>query len=315
MESLHTYLFEAETPLTTNDLASKFVSYRIQAELAALNKLRVGDTRAYLPKEKYAPGDTAVFPALDWRKGRITAVRSDFNPGAVKIDGRSFARGLLIDINEDQSNLAEAVLDMAQGEPQPTSALLKDVELPSGVNPKLAEFSLNYALQDDPRFDEVGPAGEVLWCLRRLEPDYVREVPLWLRYEKIEHDRSALDDSMKHLESQLDDELTPVEEMDLHGNISSHNITLIYPHLRAGTLPISPRARKLFPTAYESPRVRFTLVDGKTKQRIPAWVVREHGYVFGLREWYKTHQLIPGSLVQLRRGEKPGEVIVEVKAQ
>jgi hypothetical protein len=61
--------------------------------------------------------------------------------------------------------------------------------------------------------------------------------------------------------------------------------------------------------------VRFTLVDGKTKQRIPAWVVREHGYVFGLREWYKTHQLIPGSLVQLRRSDKPGEVIVEVKAQ
>src|SRR5258706_4236535 len=120
---------------------------------------------------------------------------------------------------------------------------------------------------------------------------------------------------MKHLESQLDDELAPVEEMVLHCNISSHNITLIYPHLRAGTLPISPRARKLFPTAYESPRVRFTLVDGKTKQRIPAWVVREHGYVFGLREWYKTNQLIPGSLVLLRRGGKSDEVIVEAKSQ
>jgi hypothetical protein len=80
-------------------------------------------------------------------------------------------------------------------------------------------------------------------------------------------------------------------------------------------LPMSTRARKLFPTAYESPRVRFTLVDGKTKQRIPAWVVREHGYVFGLREWYKGHQLIPGSLVQVRKGENPGEVIVEVKSQ
>src|SRR5258708_29070089 len=235
MESLHAYLFEAETPLTTNDLASKFVSYRIQAELAALNKLRVGDTRAYLPKEKYAPGATTVFPALDWRKGRITAVRSGFNPeagafdvitvamedgpermfaaglsnhilneqdsaasqedelnpeivlqengigieqkletafsqddGLVKIAGRWFARGLLIDINEGQLNLAEAVLDMAQGEPQPTSALLKDVELPSGVNPKLAEFSLNYALQDDPRFDAVGPPAHGLWCLPRL---------------------------------------------------------------------------------------------------------------------------------------------------
>jgi hypothetical protein len=69
----------------------------------------------------------------------------------------------------------------------------------------------------------------------------------------------------------------------------------------------------LFPIAYESPRVRFTLVDGKTKQKIPGWVVREHGYVFGLREWYKTNELMPGSLVRIQRGENPGEVIIEAK--
>jgi hypothetical protein len=117
------------------------------------------------------------------------------------------------------------------------------------------------------------------------------------------------------LEAQLDDELRPVEASDSKEQTASVTLSLIYPHLRAGTLPLSPRARKLFPTAYESPRVRFTLVDGKTKQRIPAWVVREHGYVYGLREWYKAHQLIPGSLVQVRRGEKPGEVIVEARTQ
>lgn len=235
--------------------------------------------------------------------------------GLVKIAASWFPRALLIDLNQGQLNLAEAVLDMAAGEPLTTEALVHDLDMPSSDNPKLTEFSLNYALQNDSRFDEVGPAGQVLWCLRRLEPDYVREVPPPLRYERIEHDRSNLDDAMKALEAQLDDELTETEDEDAHIDLSSITITLIYPHLRAGTLPMSHRARKLFPTAYESARVRFTLVDGKTKQRIPAWVVREHGYVFGLREWYKTHQLIPGSLVQLRRGEKPGEVIVEVKAQ
>jgi hypothetical protein len=235
--------------------------------------------------------------------------------GLVKIAGRWFPRALLIDISQGQLNLAEAVLDMSGGDPLSTEALIKDVELPAGVNPKLAEFSLNYALQDDERFDEVGPAGQILWCLRRLEPDFVREVPPPLRYAEIEYDRKNLGDAMKNLESQLDDELTPTHENDVRGDISSIMIALIYPHLRAGTLPMSARARKLFPTAYESPRVRFTLVDGKTKQRIPAWVVLESGYVYGLREWYKSHQLIPGSLVQLRRGEKPGEVIVEVKSQ
>lgn len=235
--------------------------------------------------------------------------------GLVKIAGRWFPRALLIDINQGQLNLAEAVLDMSGGEPLAAEALVKDIELPAGVNPKLGEFSLNYALQDDDRFDEVGPAGQVLWCLRRLEPDYVREVPPPLRYTEIEHDRKNLNEVMINLEAQLDDELTPHEDVEIQKEVPSITIALIYPHLRAGTLPVSARARKLFPTAYESPRVRFTLVDGKTKGRIPAWVVIKEGYVFGLREWYKSHQLIPGSLVQLRRGENPGEVIVEVKSQ
>jgi hypothetical protein len=235
--------------------------------------------------------------------------------GLVKIAGSWFPRALLIDITQGQLNLVEAVLDMSGGEPLLTEALMKDIELPAGVNAKLAEFSLNYALQNDTRFDEVGSAGQVLWCLRRLEPDYVREAPPPLRYSEIEHDRGLLDAAMLKLEEQLDDELTPAQDLDSQRGISSIIIALIYPHLRAGTLPMSARARKLFPTAYESPRVRFTLVDGKTKQRIPAWVVRDHGYVYGLREWYKAHQLIPGSLVQLRAGEHPGEVIVEVKNQ
>jgi len=178
------------------------------------------------------------------------------------------------------------------------------------------EFSLNYALQDDERFDEVGPAGQVLWCLRRLEPDFVRSVPPQLQYAEVDHDRDALSPEMLSLETQLDDELTNDGGMlDAREDVSSVTITLIYPHLRAGTLPVSRRTRKLFPTAYETPRVRFTLVDGKTQQRIPAWVVLEDGYVFGLREWYKAHQLIPGSLVEVRRGEKPGEVIVDARTQ
>lgn len=234
----------------------------------------------------------------------------------VQIAGRWFPRALLVDVNVGHLNLAEAVLDMSGGEPQPASALLKDVELPAGVNPKLAEFSLNLSLQEDGRFDEVGPAGEVLWCLRRLEPQGVQEVPTFLRYTPIEYDRSKLTPEMLSLEAQLDDELSPPQEVHAaKEDARSHTFSLIYPHLRAGTLPLSARARKFFPTAYESPRVRFTIVDGKTGARIPAWVVRTDGYVYGLREWYKSHALIPGSLVEIKGSEKPGEVIVEAKTQ
>jgi hypothetical protein len=70
-------------------------------------------------------------------------------------------------------------------------------------------FSLDLALQEDLRFDEVGPAGEVLWHLHRLEPPEVLEAPVYLRYKEIEHDRDLLTDDMLDLERELDDELSP----------------------------------------------------------------------------------------------------------
>jgi hypothetical protein len=140
----------------------------------------------------------------------------------------------------------------------------------------------------------------------------VREVPLHLRYTPIEYDRAALTSQMVNLEAQLDDELSEVQASP-NADVKEVTISLIYPHLRSGTLPLSARVRPLFPTAYESPRVRFTLVDGRTKQKMPGWVVREHGYVYGLGEWYRANGLMAGSLVRIRRGDQPGEVIIEAK--
>ncbi len=230
----------------------------------------------------------------------------------VRIAGKWFPRALLIDVNQGHLNLAEAVLDMATGEPLPTSELLKDVELPEGINPKLAEFSLNLALQEDDRFDEVGPAGEVLWCLKRLEPESVKEVPIYLQYTPIPYDRDLLTEEMLQLEDQLDDELSEGLE-HLESGLEEVTISLVFPHWRAGTLPITSRVHSMFPTAYESPRVRFTLVDGESGEKLPAWVVREHRYVSGLREWYEAHELMPGSLIHIRRSENAGEVIIKAR--
>ena len=99
----------------------------------------------------------------------LNALEEDLetNSDFVRIAGRWFPRALLIDINVGHLNLAEAVLDMAGGGPLPTSGLLEQIELDADVNPKLTEFSLDLVLQEDDRFDEVGPAGDVLWFLRR----------------------------------------------------------------------------------------------------------------------------------------------------
>jgi hypothetical protein len=235
------------------------------------------------------------------------------NEDFVRIAGRWFPRALLVDVNVGHLNLAEAVLDMAGGGPLPTGKLLEQVELPTMVNPKLVEFSLDLALEEDPRFDEVGPAGEVLWFLKRLEPDEVRETPALLRYHEIDHERSLLSDEMLMLERELDDELSPLEGKVLLEDEAV--VRLVYPHWRIGSLPLSSRILHLFPTAYEAPRIRFILVDAYSGEKFPGWVVREKRYVIGLGKWYQKHGLMPGSLVRVKRGKKPGEVIISADSR
>lgn len=237
------------------------------------------------------------------------AANSDF----VKIAGRWFPRALLIAINAGHLNLAEAVLDMSGGGPLPTVELIRQIELDSDENPKLVEFSLDLALQEDPRFDEVGPAGKILWFLQRLEPEGVRQTPEYLRYREVEYEPNLLTPQMMLLVENLDDELSDLQVSAKAGE--SVSVRLLYPHLRAGTLPLTPRVRPFFPTAYEAPRIMFTLVDGETGEKIPAWVVRESGYVFGLEDWYRRRELMPGSILRVRRGKAPGQVIIQADTQ
>ncbi|NJD59871.1 MAG: hypothetical protein C3F13_12110 [Anaerolineales bacterium] len=235
------------------------------------------------------------------------------NQEFVRIAGKWFPRALLVDINVGHLNLAEAILDMAGGGPLHTKALLEQVGLASNTNSKLVEFSLDHALQEDPRFDEVGPSGEILWFLNRLEPESVLQVPVYLRYQAVDYDPSVLTQDMLDLEHRLDDELSPLDgKYPTQGEVQ---INLIFPHWRAGTLPLTPRLNHLIPTAYEAPRIRFQLVDGETGQKFPGWVVRKNHYVFGLKDWYKAHGLMPGSLIKVKRGKNPGEVIVQCDSQ
>ena len=116
-------------------------------------------------------------PATKTPSFRICATLLHNSPEFVWLAGKWFPRSLLVEINEGQLNIAEAILDMNGGGPLPTEALLPELGLPAEVNRALQIFSLNYALYTDERFDEVGPAGEVLWFLNRLEPAEVINTP------------------------------------------------------------------------------------------------------------------------------------------
>lgn len=238
---------------------------------------------------------------------KLTQALED-NEDLVRIAGRWFPRALLVDVNIGHLNLAEAVLDMDGGGPLTTKAILDQIELPTDVNLKLTEFSLNLALQEDGRFDEVGPAGEVLWFLRRLEPEPVKEPPVYLRFRGVDYDRDLVRDQIKQFDQVVCDEL---ESEESSGDaVDEIRLSLIFPHWRAGTLPLCGRMNKLFPSAYESPRVIFTFVDGDSGQRIDGWVVRSNRYAYGLRDWYISQGLFPGSLLKIRKGKNQGEVIV-----
>lgn len=232
-------------------------------------------------------------------------------PDLVKIAGAWFPRSLLVDVNIGHLNLAEAVLEVANGGPLTTKAILDQIELPTDVNLKLTEFSMNLALQEDERFDEVGPSGETLWFLRRMEPEGVKNTPIFLRAEPVEINRSQLGAYYRALTELVYDELEP--EGDLPRRANEVEISLIYPHWRAGTLPLSRSIARFFPTAYEAPRVKFTFVDADTAKSFPGWVVRPQRYVYGLREWYEDNDLIPGSLFMIKAGGKPGEVLIKAR--
>ncbi len=235
------------------------------------------------------------------------------NEDFVYIAGRWFPKALTADFSEGQLNLAEAVLDMAGGGPLSTDEILAQVGGPDGINEKLASFSLDLALQEDERFDEVGTRGVVAWFLKKLEPNDVQNTPLFLRYEEIAHDRNLLNDEMLEIEKRIYDELSPIDEEDEdQGN--EVEVRLIFPHWRSGSLPLTNSLSKLFPSAYESPRVRFEFVDAKSGERYPGWVVRDERYVDGLRKWYTQKELMPGSYVKARKGEKAGEIIVDADA-
>lgn len=235
--------------------------------------------------------------------------RLDQAADIVRIAGRWFPRALLVDIHVGHLNLAEAVLDVAAGGPLPTSAFMQHLGLGTSVDASLAEFSMDYALQEDNRFDEVGPAGEVLWYLRRLEPAEVLYTPPRLEYKPVASDRAVLSQPLLDLERQLDDEHSPLEEP--REPVEQVTLAILFPHWRVGTLPLSTKLRAMFPTSYEAPRIRFILIDGHTGESFPGWVVREQRYVYGLDDWYRRHQVPAGGLVKIRRAAKPGEVIVE----
>ncbi len=374
LDFLYNHLLEIETPQTSHDLIRALIHERILKQKKKLEGRQNKGVEVFLPKERYAIGQTVAFASLGWKTGTITNIRDGVNPdippfevievtfpdGEIRrfasgiedhklnqpipiddhddnldpdrvyqaygirlvnqleeilyerdeivfIAGSWFPRSLLVDVNIGYLNMAEALLEMENGNPLTTKNILDQIELPTDVNQNLTEFSLNLALQEDGRFDEVGPSGEVQWALKRLEPEWVQNPPIYLRFGTVQIDRSQIANFLPLLDHEIIDEY---ETYPTQSSKDETHVCLIFPHWYCGTIPLTARTSHIFPSALVSPRVRFTFRDADTGQTMPGWVVRPSKYIFGLQEWYRTQGVIPGTIVKLASGDAPGEVKV-----
>ena len=267
------------------------------------------------PTDILMPGEVELDPkdvlAAD-RKRILDELRKKLQASdeIVAIAGKWFPRSLMMDVNIGHLNLAEAVLDINDGGPLTTEEIIEQIGGIGNAPESLQIFSLNYAMSKDERFDEVGPTGQVLWYLNRLEPNEVRTTPPLLRYSTIDYDPTLLNEEMIGLEAELDDELSSLE-YDQSEQLEEATIPLIYPHRRQGTFPLNAKMRHIFPTALRTPRVWVTLVDGQDGEESVGWVVREERYVYGLGRLYRKHKLPVGAFITVSRDDDPGYIIID----
>ncbi len=222
-----------------------------------------------------------------------------------------FPKALLSEVNLGYLNLAEAALEMEEGQPVQTRKILEAIEYPMDSNDLLTEFSFNYALYKDDRFDEVGPTGKVLWVLKLLEPEDVRKKPLTLKYYGIDSEKADINGySLDHL--QIHDELDPDNQIAPETEIKTFDICINYPHWKAGSLPLIGSIRPIFPTALETDKVIFEFVDKNKSSKFPGWVLVKENYVSGLKQWYRENHIIPGSFIRLRKIDNSTDVEISM---
>ena len=242
---------------------------------------------------------------------KIAAVLAK-NEDLVRIGSFWFPQALLTEVNPGYLNLAEAVLEMEEGRPLHTEEILEQLEYPMDSNPELTVFSFDYAMQNDPRFGEVGPVNVVLWTLKEMQPEDVRKTPMTLKFNENLKEYGDGDESNEFPADVIQDELEENQLIEPQESVDSFRVCLSYPHWKAGTLPLIGPLQSIFPTANETDNVVFNFRDKKTGETFMGWVILSKNYVCGLKPWYRANGIIPGSLFKVNRTDDSSVVELEL---
>ncbi len=240
--------------------------------------------------------------AVSVRLSKALTEQADF----IRLGLLWFVESLMAEVNVGHLHLSEAVLEIGEGGPMTAEEILPNLDLDPSSDSSVQSFSLNYALRNDERFDDVGGKDEIAWFLRRLEPKEVQETPGRLVYQPIEYDQTVLTRDLRDLERELDDEWSEIEPSE---DAQPAVLTLTFPHRWAGTLPLSSRLKPLLASG-EAPRQRVEFVDGETGEGVFAWAIPEGRYIFGLSEWYAKNQIPVGGFIHVSPTEKSGVLML-----
>lgn len=264
-----------------------------------------------------APSDLSpeeILAEYGWRIEASLTARLRTDKEFIERDGGWLLRGLLPDVHEGYLNLAEAAIEGANGA-LTTAELVQVLELdPARAKKSTVFFALEYALSHDARFVNVGPRSQARWFLTRLQPNEAREQPKILQLLPVAPNPAALPSALETLVRELED------ETDVDGAAAPElampilTLVLTYPHRRAGSLPLTPGVRALFPES-DNPSMLVTLVDATNGVRIPAWYVRGGNYLAGLKVYYDQRKLHPGAFLQLQRRPEPLTASIEYQPQ
>lgn len=231
------------------------------------------------------------------------------HPEFVAFEEEWFLQDLLVSVDVGQLNIAEALIEI-KSMPLPTEGFLSDLDLPSEVSEQIRTLSLNLALERDKRFDNIGDMGRDIWYLRRLTPKVVVQPTARLVIERVPYDRLDISEDLLLIEREIDDEGSGEDVMGPSRPLYKTTIALTYSHWRCGTLPLTVRTRGLFPESanHHSPIV---LIDGQSGNKMQGWVVHEESFVYGLADWYASHDLPVGAFIKLERTRDPRVIHVD----
>ncbi|HXV41615.1 MAG TPA: hypothetical protein VEC96_01010, partial [Anaerolineae bacterium] len=140
----------------------------------------------------------------DFIRPKVKAVL-EANHDFVSFHDQYFLRDLLPDFHEGLFNIADAAIDINNG-PLSVDALIEQMGLAGEQDiTDVLRFSVSYRLANDERFDDVGPTGQVLWYLERIEPPEAHHPPRRLQVANHQpYDASLFDDDLQALLAEID---------------------------------------------------------------------------------------------------------------